>query len=164
MPTPNLQLPYILASQAQKEVTHAEALNALDALAQPVAISASLATPPATPPEGAVYLVAALPTGARSGKAQHIAQFIGGGWRFYAPRDGWRVWVQDVGQPLRFNGSGWTAVAAAPVYLASVTVASLPSATSAGGMVYVSNESGGPVVAFSDGTDWRRVTDRAIVS
>jgi hypothetical protein len=33
-----------------------------------------------------------------------------------------------------------------------------------GAMVYVSNESGGAVVAFSDGTNWRRVTDRAIVS
>ena len=33
-----------------------------------------------------------------------------------------------------------------------------------GAMVYVSNETGGSVVAFSDGTDWRRVTDRAIVS
>lgn len=30
--------------------------------------------------------------------------------------------------------------------------------------VYVSNESGGATLAFSDGTDWRRVQDRAIVS
>ncbi len=31
-------------------------------------------------------------------------------------------------------------------------------------MIYVSNESGGAVVAFSDGTSWRRLTDRAVVS
>jgi hypothetical protein len=31
-------------------------------------------------------------------------------------------------------------------------------------MAFVSNESGGPVPAFSDGTAWRRVTDRAVVS
>ena len=31
-------------------------------------------------------------------------------------------------------------------------------------LIYVSDESGGAVLAFSDGTNWRRVTDRAIVS
>lgn len=164
MPTPNLQLPYILSNQAQKEVTHAEALNALDALVQPVVISASLATPPVSPAEGAVYLVAASPTGAWSGKAQQVAQFIGGSWRFYPPRDGWQVWVQAAGQVLRYTGSGWTAVPAAPVQLLTVTVATLPSAASAGGLIYVSDESGGSVLAFSDGTNWRRVTDRAVVS
>lgn len=50
------------------------------------------------------------------------------------------------------------------VYFKSYTVSTLPSATTAGGMIYVSNESGGAVMAFSDGTNWRRVTDRAIVS
>lgn len=44
------------------------------------------------------------------------------------------------------------------------TVATLPSASLAGKMIYVSDESGGAVIAFSDGTNWRRVTDRAIVS
>lgn len=48
----------------------------------------------------------------------------------------------------------------------SFTVATVPSASSAGAgtMIYVSNESGGAVPAFSDGTNWRRVTDRAIIS
>ncbi len=40
----------------------------------------------------------------------------------------------------------------------------LPSAEPAGQLVYVSNEAGGAVLAFSDGTNWRRVTDRAVVS
>lgn len=49
----------------------------------------------------------------------------------------------------------------APTY----TVAGLPSASSnARRIVYVSNESGGAVIAFSDGTSWRRCTDRAVVS
>lgn len=44
--------------------------------------------------------------------------------------------------------------------------ADLPSAAtaSAGALVYVTDEAGGPVIAFSDGTSWRRVTDRAVVS
>lgn len=49
--------------------------------------------------------------------------------------------------------------------LPTYTVATLPSAsTNARGLIYVSNETGGAVPAFSDGTNWRRVTDRAIVS
>lgn len=48
--------------------------------------------------------------------------------------------------------------------LASYTVATVPSATEPGRMIYVSDETGGAVVAFSDGTNWRRVTDRAVVS
>lgn len=51
-----------------------------------------------------------------------------------------------------------------PVKVGSYTVAGVPSASPAGQIIYVSNESGGAVLAFSDGTNWRRVTDRAVVS
>lgn len=49
---------------------------------------------------------------------------------------------------------------------ASYTVATLPSASThgAGANIYVSNEVGGATMAFSDGTNWRRYADRAIVS
>jgi len=48
--------------------------------------------------------------------------------------------------------------------LASHSAASLPPATTPGQMIYVPDESGGAVPAFSDGSNWLRVTDRAIVS
>ena len=49
--------------------------------------------------------------------------------------------------------------------MASYTVANVPSAAlNPRTMIYVSNEVGGAVPAFSDGTNWRRVTDRAIIS
>lgn len=48
--------------------------------------------------------------------------------------------------------------------LESYSVAALPTGTNAGEMIYVSDETGGAVPAFFDGVDWRRVTDRAIVS
>ncbi len=49
--------------------------------------------------------------------------------------------------------------------LISYTVAELPDpALHPRELVYVSNEAGGAVVAFSDATNWRRVTDRAICS
>lgn len=50
------------------------------------------------------------------------------------------------------------------VSLASYVVAELPDVTSVPGLIFVSDETGGAVPAFSDGTNWRRVTDRAVVS
>ena len=44
------------------------------------------------------------------------------------------------------------------------TVSALPSASGTGQMIFVSNETGGATMAFSDGTNWRRITDRAVVS
>jgi len=44
-------------------------------------------------------------------------------------------------------------------------VAGVPSAAAAAGqIIYVSDESSGAVLAFSDGSNWRRVTDGAVVS
>lgn len=52
-----------------------------------------------------------------------------------------------------------------PYTLASYTVAGLPRASLwTGAHVYISDELGGGVEAFSDGVSWRRVTDRAVVS
>lgn len=61
-----------------------------------------------------------------------------------------------------------------PTLLPEATVADLtgsnprfkPSRPVSGGcrMVYCVDESGGAVPAFSDGSDWRRVTDRAVVT
>ncbi len=53
-----------------------------------------------------------------------------------------------------------------PVRVKSYTLAALPgaSASGSGAIVLVSDETGGPVLAFSDGTAWRRVTDRAVVT
>ena len=52
-----------------------------------------------------------------------------------------------------------------PLKLPSYTVAGVPAAaTYAAGLIYVSNETGGAVIAFSDGINWRRVTDRAVIA
>jgi hypothetical protein len=48
--------------------------------------------------------------------------------------------------------------------LPSYTVAKAPSDGRAGQMIFVTNEAGGAVPAFHDGTNWRRVTDRAVIS
>jgi hypothetical protein len=53
-----------------------------------------------------------------------------------------------------------------PVKVGSYTVATAPSASAsgAGSQIFVTDETGGAVIAFSDGTDWRRCTDRAVIS
>ncbi len=52
-----------------------------------------------------------------------------------------------------------------PIELANFTVATVPSASiRAGNLIFVTNEVGGAVPAFSDGTNWRRVTDRTIIT
>ena len=49
--------------------------------------------------------------------------------------------------------------------LPSYAKASLPdAATYVDCLIIVTDETGGRVPAFSDGSDWRRVTDRAVVS
>lgn len=52
-----------------------------------------------------------------------------------------------------------------PIRTKSYTVATVPTASAgAAQLIYISDESGGATLAFSDGTDWRRLSDRAIVS
>lgn len=53
-----------------------------------------------------------------------------------------------------------------PVRVGQYAKAALPGApaSGAGAVVYVNDEAGGAVLAFSDGANWRRVTDRAVVS
>ena len=46
----------------------------------------------------------------------------------------------------------------------TVTEANNLSGLQAGDMIFVSNESGGATMAFYDGTNWRRVQDRAVIS
>lgn len=49
--------------------------------------------------------------------------------------------------------------------LPTYTLATLPSAsTFVQGLIYVSNATGGAIPCFSDGTNWRRFDDRAVVS
>ena len=65
--TANLSLAYIAPQQAQKFITHNEALRDLDTLVQLSVLDRDLATPPGSPSAGDRYLVATSPTGAWSG-------------------------------------------------------------------------------------------------
>ena len=107
-----LRLPYIAASQAQKHVTHNEALTLLDTLCQASVIDKDLTTPPVSPAEGDCYIVAATGTGAWTGWDGRIARFIDGEWRSYLPGagggEGWLVYVQDEANLYVLVGGTWT--------------------------------------------------------
>jgi hypothetical protein len=107
--TSNLNLPFIMAAQAQKHVTHNEALRALDALVQLMVLDKDLAAPPGSPAEGARYIVGSSPTGAWSGQAGRIAAYQDAAWAFYAPREGWAAWVADEDAIYVWSGSIWVA-------------------------------------------------------
>ncbi len=256
----HLKLPYILPGQAQKHITHNEAIAALDTLTQLAVLDRDLNTPPASPDVNMRYIVGPAPTGAWSDKANQVTAWDGAAWLFHAPEPGWLAFVLDENGLLAWSGTAWLptigldheapmlglnatpdttnrlAVASdailfshasgdvqvklnkhssidtasllfqtahspraelgltgddklhlkvsadgvnwtealvveptgrlttgAPITLKSHTVAGLPSPSPAGQLVYISNESAGPTPAFSDGTNWRRVADRAVV-
>ncbi|MFA5956141.1 DUF2793 domain-containing protein [Hyphomicrobium sp.] len=107
--TPNLELPYILASQAQKHVTHNEAIRALDCLVQLSVESRSLTAPPASPVDGNRYLVAVAATGDWTSQSEKIAAFQDGAWAFYEPKEGWIAWVADDHELAVYSAGAWAA-------------------------------------------------------
>ncbi len=269
----HLKLPFILPGQAQKHITHNEAIAALDTLTQLAVLDRNLSTPPGSPDVDMRYIVGPAPTGAWSGKANQVTRWDGASWRFHAPQPGWLAFVLDENGLVAWNGAAWEPTlgldAKAPMLglnatpdttnrlvvasdavlfshasgsvqvklnkhssgdtaallfqtgysaraelgttgddrlhlkvspdgmtwtealvvepatgnvglgiaepaaklevdgalrVKSYLIASLPPAVGDGQIIYVSDEAGGPTLAFSDGAAWRRVSDRAIVS
>jgi hypothetical protein len=107
--SPVLSLPLIQPAQAQKHVTHNEALRLLDVLVQPAVQSRSLAAPPAFPAEGARWIVPAGATGPWAGQDGTIALHDQGDWVFLAPLPGWQVQVIDQNAPVHWTGTAWVA-------------------------------------------------------
>jgi hypothetical protein len=92
----------------------------------------------------------------------------------YYPSGGGRIDLDDASQGGQFASKSAFSVdyatfqlrfAVAP-RLPSFTVAGLPNPTTmgAGAEAFCTNETGGAVPVFSDATNWRRVTDRAIAA
>lgn len=100
-------MPYIATQQSQKEVTHNDALNALDYLVQPSVIDHTLATPPSSPSTGDSYVIASSPTGAWSGYANGVAAWYAG-WIIKMPETGWTVYTRSTNRVLYYTGSGWS--------------------------------------------------------
>jgi hypothetical protein len=107
--TPRFALPLLGVAQAQKEVTHNEALTLIDALVHAAVEAGPLNEPPAEPEAGECWLIGTAPTGDWAGQGNAIAIWTVGGWRFAPPRAGMAVVRLADGAQLRFDGAGWAA-------------------------------------------------------
>ena len=105
--TTHLLLPYILASQAQKHVTHNEALRLLDALVQLSVIDRTRTAPPVSPTDGDRHVVASGATGLWVGWDLNVAFWVDGVWMRLVPRPGWLAWIAAEQMFLVWNGSSW---------------------------------------------------------
>ncbi|MDO6591263.1 hypothetical protein DS901_00440 [Loktanella sp. D2R18] len=111
--TPNLSMPFILPAQAQKHVTHNEAIELLDLLVQLTLEESGATMPPASPAEGESWGIGTGATGDWVGQDGQIATWRGGGWLFVAPVDGWTAWVRDIGELQVLNSGVWVTKGAA---------------------------------------------------
>lgn len=107
--TARLGLPVIAPSQAQKHVTHNEALRLLDGIIQLVLTDVGQNTPPALPAEGAIFDLGAGASGAWAGQAGKLAQWQDGQWLFLMPQDGWQAWNLEAGVLVVYKDGGWIA-------------------------------------------------------
>ena len=105
--TPHLALPLLAAAQAQKHVTHNEALASLDALVHLAVKERNRTLAPGSPAEGDRYLVGAGATGAFAGHEDEVALFDLGLWRFFPPGAGWRAYVEAEDRIVVFDGAQW---------------------------------------------------------
>lgn len=106
---PNLGLPFLAPSQAQKHVTVNEALRLLDALVQMAVLDRDRGLPPDDPVPGQRHIVGPGAAGLWAGQGGRIALWDGpGGWLFLEPRPGWRAWVLAEAAPAVWDGSAWT--------------------------------------------------------
>ncbi|MEO1676631.1 MAG: DUF2793 domain-containing protein [Pseudomonadota bacterium] len=137
--TPNLALPLVQPSQAQKHVTVNEALVRLDAGAQLVLADTGISVPPGSPDEGVCYGVPVGATGAWQGHEGEVAVEDNGGWSFLSPREGWRAWDRASVRGLVHDGSGWR-------------VEGLATAPSGAGARFVTQEALHSVTAGTDNT------------
>lgn len=104
--TNHLGLTLVEQSQAQKEVTVNRALSDIDAILNTGALDRNLATPPASPSAGDVYIVAASATGDWAGQDGNIAYFDQI-WRFITPREGMKLWLNNEDKHYVYFNSVW---------------------------------------------------------
>jgi Protein of unknown function (DUF2793) len=148
--TPRLALPAIDAAQAQKHITHNEALNLLDALTQLAVESRTLAAPPGTPVDGACYIPSVGATGAWAGWGGQIALFGGGGWLRVTPVSGLKAWVKSERLTVTYEDGVWRDGVALSFHGGRVTLRAKEEEVTLAG-------------AFADTADPAFIPDRAIV-
>lgn len=124
--SPRLALPLIAAGQAQKDVTHNEAVLALDRLVALVVASRSLTVPPPAPQSGACYIVPSAGTVAWGHPAGTLLHWQGAAWLPVTPRDGQIALLSDENLMLIHRGSWQAQWPVAGLAIAGRTVLAVP--------------------------------------
>ena len=105
--TDRLAIALIAPGQAQKEMTHNEALARLDIMVQAVVQSVAPTSVPASPMLGQCWIIGVGASGVWVGRDGAIAAWTAGGWRFVPPFEGMTAWsVADAMQVIR-RGTSW---------------------------------------------------------
>ena len=102
-----LALPYIQPSQAQKHVTHNEALARLDVLVQLVVAGFDATTAPVSPVEGETHALGSGPTGVWAGQDNMLASWRDAVWVFITPLAGWRAFGLGEAELRIWDGAAW---------------------------------------------------------
>ena len=105
--TSHLSLPFILPSQAQKHVTHNEALRLLDAIVQLAVKGRNSGSAAQDPAGGDRHIVGANASGDWAGHEHDVALFDGAGWMFLPPAQGWIAFVEDEDDFVTFRDGAW---------------------------------------------------------
>jgi uncharacterized protein DUF2793 len=126
--SPRLDLPYIQPSQAQKHVTHNEALLRLDALVQMTVLAMAATVPPALPAAGDMHALGTAPLSDWAGQAGRLALWDGVSWQFIAPQEGWRCFDRGSGQAYVFEAGAWRRELSQLENLAGVGIGTTPDA------------------------------------
>ena len=95
-----LDLPLIKPSQAQKHVTHNEALQILDGLVQAALEETGALNPPFEPITGQLFALGDGSTGDWADQGGKLALRVAEGWLFLTPQEGWRARDKAAGQFL----------------------------------------------------------------
>ncbi|MPT49088.1 MAG: DUF2793 domain-containing protein [Sphingobium sp.] len=104
-------LPFLAAGQAQKEITHNEALTLIDVLLHMRAEEVGRSVPPEHPVVGQCWVIAEDSSGEWNGKGNWLACYTSGGWRFVAPQPGMRITSVDASESTGrfwiYDGAQW---------------------------------------------------------
>lgn len=100
-------MPFLSPGQAQKEISHNEALILLDFLIHGCCAGAPSNAPPQLREVGLTYLCGPLPTGEWSGHPNSIACWGDSGWRFIDPVEGFGLLDRFSEQYWRFRSGQW---------------------------------------------------------
>jgi Protein of unknown function (DUF2793) len=103
-----LALPLLASGQAQKELTHNEAITLADMLIQPVVQAVAPASVPTAPQLGQCWIVGVSASGAWAGHDGALACWTAGGWRFATAFEGMGLWNLATGSAARRGAAAWS--------------------------------------------------------